>query len=227
MDEDKVKILVEWLKSEGNDVTEEDVEEGWGNNNFSVGNAEYLVCTDEEADEAYKKDEEGLIDELGLDGFSDWFQDWIINNCVDEDWFEDALREEADYLAENYSNERSSTYDNRLVEECYDNNLIDDDDFETDEEGDPDYEQCTVDEWDLQERFKDWYVDNNDAIEWFKMNFGEKEFKDAVVEHNLVDWDAVIEQCRHDDGRGSLARYDGNENEFDYNGETYYIYRTN
>ena len=227
MDEDKVKILVEWLKDNGNDISEEDIEEGWGNNSFSVGNAEYMVCTDEEADEAYREDEEGLIDELGLDGFSDWFQDWIINNCVDIDWFEEALREEADYLAGEWLSERSSMYDNRLVEECYDNNLIDDDDFETDEDGDPDYEQCTVDEWDLQERFKDWYVDNNDAIEWYKLNFGEDSFKNAVKEYNLVDWDAVIEETRSNDGRGSLAKYDGNENEFDYNGETYYIYRTN
>ena len=45
MDEDKVKILVEWLKDNGNEVSEEDVEEGWGNNSFSVGgNAEYLLC---------------------------------------------------------------------------------------------------------------------------------------------------------------------------------------
>lgn len=227
MDEDKVKILVEWLKSEGNEVSEEDVEEGWGDNRLSVNGNEYMVCTDEEADEAYDDYMRSGIDEMGIHYFNEWFQDWIINNCIDEDWFEDSLREEADYLAGEWLSERSSMYANRLVEECYDNNLIDDDDFETDEDGDPDYEQCTVDDWDLQERFKDWYVDNDDAIEWFKMNFGEEEFKDAIQEHDLVDWDAVIEQCRYDNGRGCLAGADGAENEFDYNGETYYIYQTN
>ena len=228
MDEDKVKILVEWLKDNGNEVSEEDVEEGWGNNSFSVGgNAEYLVCTDEEADEAFEEDQRNIIDDLGIESYSDWFQDWIINNCVDTDWFEEALREEADYLAGELLNESVPTYANRLVEECYDNNLIGDDDFETDEDGDPDYEQCTVDDWDLQERYKDWYVGNEDAVEWYKENFGEDSFNKVVKEHDLIDWDAVIEETRNNDGRGSLATYDGKENEFDYNGETYYIYRTN
>lgn len=225
MEDDKIKALAEWLRDNGNEVSEEDItEDTWG---FHVGSDEYRVLTDDEADEEFETYEEELIDEMGIEGFSDWFQKWILNNAIDTNWFEEALEEEADYLAGEFLNESVPTYGNRLVEECYDNNLINDDDFETDENGDPDYEQCTVDNWDLQERYKDWYVGNEDAVEWYKENFGEDSFRDVVKEHNLLDTDTIIDEVKSNDGRSCLASYDGVENEYDYNGETYYIYRTN
>ena len=227
MNDEKIEALVEWLNANGNEVTVDDVnDDGYGH--YTVDDCEYAVFTDEEADEEFYSSEENLIDELGLDSFSDWFQTWVLDNAIDESWFETALEEDADYLAEEYLDESSSIYANRLVEECYDNNLISDEDFEVGEDGEPDYEQCTVDEYDLQDKFKTWYVEQEDAIDWFRSNFGEKQFRDVVKEHNLLDVDEIIDQIKSTDGRGgALASYDGNENETDYNGETYYIYRTN
>lgn len=225
MEDEKINALVQWLNENGNEVSVDDViDEGY--NRYSVNRNDYLVCTDEEADEEFRNSEESIIDDLGIDSFSDWFQTWIFNNAINTSWFEEALAEEADYLASEYSNESSSTYENRLVEECYDYDLITDDDFETDEDGNPDYERCTVEEWDLQDRFKNWYVEQEDAVEWYKMNFGDESFRDVVKEHNLLDVNAIIEEVKRSDGRGgALASYDGNENETEYNGTWYYIYR--
>ena len=134
MEDEKINALVQWLNENGNEVSVDDViDEGW--NRYSVNGDDYLVCTDEEADEEFRNSEEGIIDDLGIDSFSDWFQTWIFDNAIDTSWFDEALAEEADYLASEYSNESSSTYENRLVEECYDYDLITDDDFETDEDG--------------------------------------------------------------------------------------------
>ena len=83
-----------------------------------------------------------------------------------------------------------------------------------------------MEEWDLQDRFKTHYVDQEDAVEWYKMNFGDESFRDVVKEHNLLDIDAILEEVKRNDGRGpSLAAYDGAENETEYNGTWYYIYR--
>ncbi len=227
MEDEKIEALVQWLNENGNEVTAEDVyDDGYGH--YGVNGAEYAVYTDDEADEEFKTSEENLIDDLGLESFSDWFQTWILDNAIDSRWFESALEEEADYLAGEFLNESNWEFGNRLVEECYNNNLISDEDFETGEDGEPDHEQCTVDEWDLQDRYKTWYIDNEDAVEWYKDNFGDESFRDVVKEHNLLDIDTIIEQIKLNDGRGgALASYDGVENETEYNGEWYYIYRTN
>ena len=225
MEDDKIRALAEWLRDNGNEVSEEDItEDTWG---FHVGSDEYKVLTDDEADDEFKTYQEELMDEMGIEAYSDWFQEWILNNAVDTDWFEEALKEEADYLADEFLNESNWSFGNRLVSECFENNLIDDDDFEKNSDGDPDYEQCTVDEWDLQERYKDWYVSEWDAIEWYRNNFGEDSFRDVVKEHNLLDTDAIIDELKSNNGRGCLASYDGVENEYNYNDETYYIYQTN
>jgi len=45
---------------------------------------------------------------------------------------------------------------------------------------------------------------------------------------NCLDVEAITQYCIEKDGRGhNLARYDGYENEIDYEGETYFIYRMN
>ncbi len=224
MEDEKINALVQWFNENGNEVTVDDVyDDGYGH--YSVNGDDYYVYTDEEADEQFRVSVESIIDDLGIDSFSDWFQTWILDNAIDTRWFEEALDEEADYLADEFSRESSSTYENRLVEECYDRDLITDEDFETDEYGNPDFKRCTVDEWDLQDRFKTDYVNGENAVEWYKMNFGDESFRDVVKEHNLLDVDRIIEEVKTNDGRGSLAAYDGVENETEYNGEWYYIYR--
>ena len=58
---------------------------------------EYLVYTEEEAEKAFTEAEEELIDELGINAFSENFKQWIFEYALDEGFLDDALDEERDY----------------------------------------------------------------------------------------------------------------------------------
>lgn len=98
--------------------------------------------------------------------------------------------------------------EDELVQSSHDDSRI--------EYGNEEYLVCTDseadDEWDA---YMDSYIDDCvlcELPENYKMYFDSEKFK---------------KDCSYD-GRGhSLASYDGNENEETFEGETYYIYRTN
>ena len=127
MDE-KIEALVQWLNENGNDVTADDVEQNYGDE-YSVDGADYLVCTDEEADEAARQDVKDLFDDMGLESFSESFQETIIENYVDSDIFDDDMQQSNLSYAHDIASESDYQYGNRLVQECYDDDLILDDDF--------------------------------------------------------------------------------------------------
>ncbi len=87
---------------------------------------------------------------------------------------------------------------------------------------------CDVD--DLVEKLADEMNDNYSSMEdYFENMYGSNwmhEVKDLLKD--FIDWDAAAQECVDIDGRGqALATYDGDENEQEVNGTTYYIYRTN
>lgn len=59
---------------------------------------EYYVYTDEEADDAFENAEKDLIDDIGVDSFTENFKSWIYENAVDEGFLDDALYEEREYF---------------------------------------------------------------------------------------------------------------------------------
>ena len=195
--EERIKVLAEFLG-----IKESDISKGYRDNMFETSDGEeYLVVTDKEADDEFYQYEENLIDELGLDAFSDWAKDYIIENCLDVDWFEDYFREYYEGYANDIETESASSdeYANRLEEEMAE-------------------AECT----DIEE-FIDYLVDSirDDFVEEFKFNFGEEMLTEVIMNNNLLDMNAVIDYIKEEDGRGIIANYDGVENE---EGE-YYIYR--
>lgn len=192
--------------------------------NFTYGDEEYAVYEDySDAEEDAKRDIIELIDEMGIEGFSPDFQDEIIvNGWLNTDWFDEAKDESNRFYADDIKEESASSpeYANRLIEEAVDRGLIDEDDL--DESG-----NYVGDEDDLYERFvDDLNGDYSDSVEWYRDNFG-SEINEAVAQNGLIDYDAVAEAVVERDGvANSLARYDSKENTFDYNGTTFYIYRT-
>ena len=64
-------------------------EEGYDPNIFESKeyNESYVVLTEEEAREYAKRDIESVFDDLGLDAFKPRFQEWILNNAVEGDFF--------------------------------------------------------------------------------------------------------------------------------------------
>lgn len=181
------------------------IEEDMNNHKYfrTEDGEEYVVLTDEEADKVFYDYESDLIEEYGLDAFSKWARDYIIENCLDVDWFENYFREYYEDYANDIETESASSdeYANRLEEEIAE-------------------AECT----DVEE-FIDYLVDSisDDFVGEFEFEFGVEMLTEVIMNNNLLDMDAVIDYIKDEDGRGILASYDSIENE---EGE-YYIYRTN
>ena len=220
-EEDRINALAEFLGLDEEEKEEIEVDR-YNDKLLTYDGDEYLVVDDDEADEEFEDYQRALWDDMGIESFSESFQDWIMGNAIDSSWFEDAMDESNRFYAEDIKDESSREYANRLVEECYDYGLIDDDDFEKDEDGEPNYEECTKDEDDLIDMLVD-YMREDDAIRWYRDTFGDDDFKNVVIDKNLVNFDEVINEVKSWDGRGCLATYDGKENE---EGD-FFIYRTN
>ncbi|MGL5766793.1 MAG: hypothetical protein ACRCX8_14240 [Sarcina sp.] len=163
--------------------------------------SEFLVVDEEEATDRFAEYQRDLIEEMGISCFAEWAQDHIKNNFVDTKWFEDFMREYYESYCEDIENEDPSDedFENRLEEEILENGCCD--------------------KWD--------YIDSlceQDAVQWYKDNFGDNDFDSVVTNEGLIDTKAVIEWVEETGGRGCLASYDGKEVEAE---DGYYIYRVN
>ena len=196
MENEKVTALLNGVFEGENIDSIEIVDE----NTIEVNGQTYLVLDDEEADNYYYDYQKGLIDDLGLDGFNDYFKDWIIDNCIDEEHFFNIMNECNEFYLDDIENEGSLTHDNRLEEEIEENGCKDRDEY-------------------LE------LLNNNydNAIDWYRDNFGDNMLTDYIKEHEyLIDWDEVIEECKSVDGRGTISDYDGCEIELE---DWYFAYR--
>lgn len=251
--DDKALVLINYMY-DNSDITEEDIFDIGEDDEFNVENIEnytlaeepsiydtayapiigfnneewYVFDDEDSARDAAIEDTRDLIDDIGITVINFGYLGGI-ENYVDTEWFEDAYRE----LEENYCwdilDEGDNIYDNRLVAECYEEGLIDDDDFEEDEKGEPDYTQCIVSDDELVERYADLLMNRIvDYVDEFKSEFGEREFNDVVMEKGLVDIDKLCEDIVDTDGiANTLSSYDGKEVTYDFDGNTYYMYRHN
>jgi hypothetical protein len=196
---------------------------------FETPEGDYLVVDEDEAKVLAKEDIESLFDDLGLDSFTPDFKDWIIMNALDNDWFEEAVRESYEYYVEDIEDEASSMgYENRLIEEMHDHQVLSDDDFAVGEDGEPDLTTLNddVDVEDLKEEFIDLLVENaGNAVDYCGDNFGWDWVTQMATQHGLIDMNEVVEQCIYMDGVAHfIARYDGEEHDL---GNGLFAYRTN
>lgn len=196
----KIEALAKFLGIETSGI-----EEDMNNHKYFIteDGEEYMVLTDDEAEKTFYDYESDLIEEYGLDAFTDWARDYIIENCLDVDWFKDYFREDYESYANDIETESASSdeYENRLEEEMAE-------------------AECTT-----IEEFVEYMVDRirDDLVGQFEFDFGKDQLADVVSRYNLLDIDAVIDYIKEQDGREVLASYDGRENEV---GE-YFIYRLN
>ena len=196
---DEVKAMVKELAEEtGNNYEDAALESYAPGNGICVtfGDEEYYCYADySDAEEASNEGVKQILDDLGITGLN--FDNLGgIEQFLDVDWFKDAQREDAEF----YVSDIKESEPERYKEEFGD---IDEEDA---------VEKC----------LEDW---GDDYIQWFKDNFGEKEFNTAIKENNLVDLDALAEAITEADGPANeLARYDGKEIELPCG---YYCYRSN
>lgn len=199
MEKEKVIALLE-------EVLDENYNEGLeiiikDNSMIEVDGKVYKVLSDEEADEEFTSYQENLIDDLGINSFSDFGQKYILENFTDTEWFDEARKESYESYIEDIKQESASDtekFSSRLEEELY----------EADCEN--------------EEEYLERLCDDEGSVTWFKFNFGDDDFKAVVKENDLVNWEGVIEWVKEVDGRGCLAYYDGEELELE---NDYYAYR--
>ena len=197
---ERIEALAKLLKVEVEDLTVSK----YDNRVFENEEAgEYIVLTEEEAYDEAEESIRDLIEDLGLESFSECYQEWILDTCVDKEWFDEYLEEYYSNYIDDIRDEESDyeEYDSRLAEEMEDAGV------ETEEE------------------FLDYLIeDAGNSIDWYIDCFGYEEFKYVCEECDLIDWDNVIEEVISEDGVAhSIATYDGKEYEV---GE-YFIYRLN
>ena len=209
---EKIEELKQFLKEQGEDG--EVKQSSYDTNLFETEDGrEYLVLTDEEADEYTYDDIESFIDDVGLKGFTENFQTDILQNGLDSDWVSEAFRDEMYYRVEDME-------DDELLDELKSHGLVGDDASVEDIEEDRDS---------LKEQLVDAYVEDDYDSDGLKVDYfidimGQNAFLDLVTNQNAYDIDYIVDECIKWDGRGHfLARYDGAEEET----ENYYIYRAN
>lgn len=218
-DDERAQALANYLEVDVDTITNP-----YGNTFETEDGEEYLVLTEEEAREEAEQSIEGIFDDLGLESFTPSFQDWILENAVDQDWFEDAMRESYDNYIGDIRDEEDNVFENRLISEMVDEGILTEDDFDNWGEDSPTVKE-DIEMWSKEEEYLDKLCDQ-DAVEWYKDNFGLTDFKDVIKENpNIIDMEEVVSEAISIDGISHfIATYDGSEIELE-NG--YYAYRTN
>lgn len=212
---DKAYQLAEYLGIKPNEIEVDGIDK---DALYKTPDGTYQVMTVDEADEAHYEDMVNFLDDCGISGFTEYGQEYILENCMDDSWFEDAMRECQESYTEDIKYESNDAYGNRLVAECIEWNIIDDflDDFEESEYDDID--EYIEDNFDLDELAEEYaealYNDGMDnygsAYEWYKFDFGEDEANEMASKYCDIDVQAVSDFCIREDGYGNnLARWDG------------------
>ena len=214
---------------------------------FEYGGAEYLIATEEGADEYAYERVDSLIDDIGYEGFNpgfidshvdteevaDYFEDWFyeyVNEApedyLDEDDDRELTREGKDRIENlreeigEYQEQLEETEDSTEIEEL--EGLIQElEETIEDVENDDDYSEWT-------EEAKDSYGESRlDDVRYDPVGF----LRDYGMEEqitNFINKDDFIEDVIISDGRGhTISSYDGMEDDVYYDNETYYIYRMN
>lgn len=170
---------------------------------------EYTIYTGNEADDALRDDIENIMDDLGLDSFTEDFRQWILENAVDKSWFDEWLSEDVYNQIYDLRNEDSDEYIDGFIEELHNLDLISDDELEENEDMRLEPKE-NISEDDLEQRYVD-YRSDEDSLELYIDTYGLDEVSRMVAEDpsRFIDLDAVRDEIKDWDGYISLSRYDG------------------
>lgn len=185
MENIKINALLNYLGETEETATVETLKHD-DNKTVFVDNMEYIVLTDEEADEYYREYQSSLIEDLGLDAFSEWAKDYILDN---------------------FTFSYSETFNDIQYEDAV--SYVDDLKYGGDLDDELSRYGC-----ENEEELIDLLCEE-DSEEWFKSVFGIDEYNRIIIENDLIEWDGVIEWIKEVDGRGVMASYDGVEMELE------------
>lgn len=204
--DNKAKALAEYL-----DIEVGDIKNSYGNQYNTPKDGDYLVVTEDEAQELAVESIIELMDDVGAFGLSDNISSWIMDEAIDESWFEDEQKEYHESYIEELQNEPSSDdtlYANGFHEELVQYGLMEEFDMNTGKE----MEEYEEEAEDLVDSYLE-EVTEEDSVEWYRNNFGDEDLEAVVKKYNLIDLEVVAEYIIESDGLGNtLAGYDNNEN---------------
>lgn len=172
---------------------------------FEFNNMEFAVGDDEECDKAAIENQKNLFDEFeNLNVLFGDNYDWT--DFVDGDDFAEAYCDDEDYYRED------DNWRNYGIDES------------EDDEDEPD--QDSLDSY-IEDRKREAARDPKGYLE--DMGYDDESIGNILKNFMKHGWeDNMAKDIIRIDGRGnSLSGFDGKEHEYDYNGTTYYIYRTN
>lgn len=212
-----------------------------GGNAFTAN--DYDVYTEEEADNAAKYAVESMLDDMGMDAFSDWVFDDALDKQSWVSWLQDFYDDYVRDDPEGYEiplelsqqqmkqiNQLQATVDS-LNERLRNGNLTDEQEKELDlkirgledtieeisEDPQGGYDESAI-ENEINDRVNEWEND----IQGFIRNYGYD--KNFIMD--FIDSDSITNTVVSSDGYGSLLNsYDGDYDTFDINGTTYYVMR--
>lgn len=214
--DEKIKALAEFMEVDESQVeykgSSPDYPDKW--DEYEVDGETYTVMTEVEADDALYEDVDNFIDDVGISGFSPDFFNWICQNALDQDWFEEACEEDNRFYAEDIQSESGEIGANRLIDECLEADIISE--SKLDDDGNYEGDLDLVDKYTEYLNKKDAEEYNGDYVQWFIDVYGESELNNGVREGYVgasYDLQAIVDEIKSWDGYGNnLARYDGREN---------------
>lgn len=220
-DDDKAMALYDYLvNSEGEDEDIDVTQASYNRDEYETTVGDYLVFDSYEAAfDAAVESERNLLDDVGVEALNWNYMPYPIEHYVDEDWFREAWEEMNRNYIEDIIYEGNNRFHDELVEYG-----IDPEEYGYNEE---------TGEFEDEEGAKEAFADSmmadieGDLIGEYKFQLGGENFEYALKEAG-IDLDEIAKDVVDTDGpANSLAFYDGNEIEWEYEGNTYYIYRTN
>ena len=136
---------------------------------------EYAVYEDyESANDAAIESVENLLEECGVECVNGW------ENFINTDYFDYDRQNYWDDYARDIAREDDEKFGNRLVQEAYEFHVIDDDDFNEDEEtGDIDYTDCKKSIDELVDLYGNYCYEDDDPIDWITQCYP----KGELLEH--------------------------------------------
>lgn len=178
--------------------------------------SKYIVADYDIARELAKEHVKEEFDEEGLNAFTPNFAKYICNNFYDRDFVESTVKEDIDNYVEDSHDVKAldGRFESLFEEECYNRNVLSDEDFEEDEDGVlvlKDKSDANIEE--LEYQLKDVMFSNiSDHYEYLCDTFGKDEVCDILVENNAFDEEAIAKETVDTDGIALfLASYDSDE----------------
>ena len=212
-----------------------------GGNGFNPNT--YDVYTEDEADDAAKQAVESMLDDMGIDAFSEW----VFDDALDrqswiswlQDFYDDYVRDDPegfeiplelsqqqmrqinqlqvtiDSLNQKIGREGISNEEYEQLREKIDGLEETIEEIKEDPQGG--YDESVI-ENEINDRVREWEDDIKGFINFYGYD------KNFIMD--FIDTDSIVNTVVSSDGYGSLLNsYDGDYDTFDINGTTYYVMR--